>query len=82
MRLSIDLERAYQKKAIEVYADLVNGGKLDKRMTWELTYQLGELFRRAGDPASASSWYRTAVETAPSPELKKLAADQKAKVDK
>jgi hypothetical protein len=82
MHASIELERAYQKKAIDVFAEVVNGGKLEKHAAWEITYQLGELFRRTGNATSAASWYRTAVENAPTDDLKKLATDQKAKVEK
>jgi len=82
MRASIDLERAYQKKACEAYIEAVDSKKLDKKTSAEVAYLIGEFYRRTGDLASASSWYQTAIDGAETPEFKKLAADQKAKAER
>lgn len=73
MRASIALERGFQKKAIEIYA-------ASPDPTGEIAYVLGELCRRTGDSASASTWYKKAIDTSPSDALKKLASDQSAKL--
>lgn len=80
MRASIDLERVYQKKAIDAYVEAIDGKKLSRRLAAETAYLLGELFRRLGERDSARSWYQTAIETTEIDEFRKLAADQKAKL--
>ena len=82
MRPSIDLERSYQKRAIDAYVDAIDSKKLGKRAAAETAYVIGELFRRRGEADSASSWYQTAIESAESDDLKKRAADQKARTGK
>jgi hypothetical protein len=82
MRASIELERAYQKKAIEAYLAAIDRGRLESRAQAEAAYLVGELYRRRGELDSASSWYRTAAESATTEELRKLAQDQKAKIEK
>jgi hypothetical protein len=82
MRASIDLERAYQLKAREAYIEAIDSKKLDRKTSAEVSYLIAELYRRTGELPSASSWYQTALDGADAPELKKLAADQKAKADR
>jgi hypothetical protein len=82
MRASIEMERSYQKKAIEAYIESVDQKKLDPRSTSAVAYLVGELFRRAGEADSARSWYQTAIEGAETDEFRKLVTDQKAKLGK
>jgi len=82
MRASIELERAYQKKAIEAYIAAIDRGRLEPRASAEAAYLVGELYRRRGDLDSAASWYKTAAESATTDELRRLAQDQRAKVEK
>lgn len=81
MRASIPLERAYQAQAAEAYAAAFESGALDARSAADTAYLLGELFRRRGDAAAAAAWYDRAL-GAPgaTPELKALAASQKARL--
>lgn len=81
MRASIALERDYQAKAAEAYTAAFNAKTLDARSAAETAYLLGELQRRQGDAASASLWYERAIEAPEaSPQLKALAAAQKARL--
>jgi len=80
-RTSIDLERAFQKKAIDAYVEVVDSNKADKR-TAGVAYLIGELYRRLGERDSALSWYQTALEKAEGDDFKKRITDQKAKAAK
>jgi tetratricopeptide (TPR) repeat protein len=82
MKASIALERDFQKKAIELYQAALSKEPAASKVAAEFAYLLGELHRRTGDLKTASGFYQKAVETADSEAVRKLAADQKAKVDK
>ncbi|HXX93709.1 MAG TPA: DUF2225 domain-containing protein [Planctomycetota bacterium] len=82
MRASIEMERGYQKKAIDAYVAAIDQKTLDRRSQGSVAYLLGELFRRLGERDSARSWYQTALEGADSDEFRKLVTDQKAKLDR
>ncbi len=82
MRASIDLERSYQKKALDAYVEAIDSKKLGKRAAAETAYVIAELFRRLGQADSAASWYQTAIDTSETDDLKKLAGEQKAKLPK
>ena len=82
MRASIELERSYQKKAIDAYVEAIDSKKHSKRLSAETAYVIGELFRRLGQADSAASWYQTAIDTSEADDLKKLAGDQKSKLPK
>jgi len=81
MRASIDLERVYQRKAIDAYVAAIESKTLEKR-TPGVAYMIGELFRRLGERDSALSWYQTALEKAEGDDFKKRISDQKAKAEK
>ncbi len=80
MRASIDLEKGYQKKALEQYAAEVGRAAADKRTLGEMAYLAGELQRRLGDSKEAASWYDKALELSDAEPLRKLAIDQKARL--
>ena len=82
MRASIDLEREYQKKALEAYAAALQKGLADPRSAPEIHYLAGELHRRTGSPAEASAAYQKALDGDGSPALKDLTRRQKALVEK
>ena len=82
MKASIALEREFQKKAIGAYQAALEKEPAGSKVAPEFAYLLGELHRRTGDPKAASGFYQKAIETAASESVRKLAADQKAKVDK
>lgn len=79
---SLAQEVGFQKHAIESYRSAYEGKSLDPKIAPEVAYLLGELFRRTGDPKSAGGWYQKSIETSDSEPLRKLAAAQKALVDK
>ncbi len=78
MAESIPREAEFQRKAIEVYRTTLEGGALDRRTRAEVAYLLGELFRRTGDRAAAARWFDKALADTESPDLRKLAEQQKA----
>lgn len=73
---SIELEQAYQKKALEQYEKALAAGKLEKRVEAEVTYLVGELHRRLGDKAKAAERYKKAAELTADPNIKKWAQEQ------
>jgi hypothetical protein len=74
MRASIALEREFQRKALEVYQGLPSSPNF--------AYVTGELLRRLGDRKAAAESYQKVLDAGPSEPLRKLAAEQKAKVEK
>ena len=81
MKASIAQERDFQKKAIEAYQAAVAKEPPGSRVAAEFNYLLGELHRRTGDPKGASPFYQKAIDLTDSEAVRKLATDQKAKVD-
>lgn len=77
MRLSITREREFQKQAIEGFAAAFETAASDK-----VAYLLGELHRRIGEGALASSWYQKAIDLTSSDALRKLASAQKSRLAK
>ncbi len=82
MKASIAQERDFQKKAIEAYQAALAKEPPGSKVAAEFNYLLGELHRRTGDPKAASGFYQKAIDLSDSEAVRKLAADQKAKVGK
>jgi tetratricopeptide (TPR) repeat protein len=82
MKASIALEREFQKKAIAAYQAALDREPAASKVAPEFAYLLGELHRRTGDPKTASQLYQKAIDASDSPAVRKLAAQQKAKVEK
>jgi hypothetical protein len=82
MRASIGLEREFQKKAIDAYRAALGKEAAGSKIAAEFAYLLGELHRRTGDPQGASGFYQKAIDLADTEAVRKLATDQKAKVDR
>jgi hypothetical protein len=76
------VEREFQKKAFEAYRLAYDGGTIDRKVAPEVAFQLGELSRRLGESKSASTWYQKCLDSTDSDVLKKLAAAQRAIVEK
>ncbi len=70
---SIELERAYQRKALEYYEKAAAAGKVEKAAAAQMHYMLGELHRRLGDRTKAAVAYRKALDDG---DVKKLAEEQ------
>ena len=77
MRASIELERSYQRKALERYSLVVKAETGSLLARAEMAYLIAECHRRLGEPESAAPWYDKASELTPSEQLQTLAAQQK-----
>ena len=77
MRISIKLERRYQRLAMERYEVVVKGKTGDVHARAEMAYLVAECHRRLGDPKSAAPWYDRAIKLTPSERLRTLATQQK-----
>ncbi|MBI2932963.1 MAG: DUF2225 domain-containing protein [Planctomycetes bacterium] len=75
---SIELERAYQRKAVEWAEKTLSDAAPEKGAQAQCRYLLGELARRLGDRAKAAQWYRGALED---PAVGKLAREQLKRVE-
>ena len=81
MRVSIDCERKFQKKALERYAAAVEKNSLKPHVRAEIAYLVGELYRRLGDPQSSAKWYERSLGFSPSGAIKELVTQQQPKVN-
>jgi len=57
-------EKDYRRVAVSYFKEALNGGGLDEETEPNITYLVGELYRRTGDKALADEWFNKVIDKA------------------